>query len=379
MKILLISNYLASNQESMQRFSNMIKNDLEQSGHQVKVIRPKAILCKSNNAESGINKWLGYIDRFILFKWTIEKEVRWADVVHICDHSNAMYSKWIKNHPILVTCHDVLAIQSAKGLMKEQKISFTGKVFQKWISSGLRSTNHIACVSENTQEQLCSTLSIEKEKTSVIYNALNYNYTPMESKEAKEIINCKINNLTKPFFFHLGGNQWYKNRIGVVEIFSYLCKYPEFQEHKLIMAGKPWPNDLQSKINELDMNNQIIQLNDLSNEEIRAFYSMSETLLFPSLEEGFGWPIAEAQACGCLVVTSNRKPMTEVGGNAAIYIDPENPIEAAEIIKEKIQLKAISPKDSIENAKRFSNSAMINSYLESYNKINLFNRLLEKK
>ena len=117
------------------------------------------------------------------------------------------------------------------------------------------------------------------------------------------------------------------------------------------------------------MNDKIIQLNNLSNEEVRAFYSICEALIFPSLEEGFGWPIAKAQACGCLVATTNRKPMTEVGGKAAIYITPENPEEAAEIIKQSIENEAIISKHSLENAKRFSNSVMTNSYIENYNKI----------
>jgi len=52
-------------------------------------------------------------------------------------------------------------------------------------------------------------------------------------------------------------------------------------------------------------------------------------LLFPSLYEGFGWPIVEAQSCGCMVVTSNREPMQEVAGGAAILVDPEQPEEAA--------------------------------------------------
>ena len=59
---------------------------------------------------------------------------------------------------------------------------------------------------------------------------------------------------------------------------------------------------------------------------------MTTAFIFPSLCEGFGWPIIEAQACNALVFTSNREPMTEVGGDAAIYIDPEAPDQAASII-----------------------------------------------
>ena len=55
----------------------------------------------------------------------------------------------------------------------------------------------------------------------------------------------------------------------------------------------------------------------IGDDELAAVYSRAALLLFPSLAEGFGWPVLEAMACGCRVVTSNRAPMTEVGGDAA--------------------------------------------------------------
>jgi glycosyltransferase involved in cell wall biosynthesis len=66
-------------------------------------------------------------------------------------------------------------------------------------------------------------------------------------------------------------------------------------------------------------------LSGLSDEQVCAAYSAARLMLFPSLAEGFGWPIAEAMACGCLVLTTGQAPMTEVGGDAAFYI-PLKPV-----------------------------------------------------
>jgi glycosyltransferase involved in cell wall biosynthesis len=52
-------------------------------------------------------------------------------------------------------------------------------------------------------------------------------------------------------------------------------------------------------------------------------------MLFPSLAEGFGWPIAEAMASGCLVITTNEAPMIEVAGAAGFKIS-RRPVNAAE-------------------------------------------------
>jgi glycosyltransferase involved in cell wall biosynthesis len=62
-------------------------------------------------------------------------------------------------------------------------------------------------------------------------------------------------------------------------------------------------------------------LDEVGDEELRALYSAAEALLFPSLEEGFGWPIVEAQACGCPVITTHKAPMTEVGGEGPLYLE----------------------------------------------------------
>jgi glycosyltransferase involved in cell wall biosynthesis len=366
MKVLIVANYILSHQESMQRFSKMLKEALLADGHDVKVIRPEAILCKGDQAEHGLNKWLGYVDRFVLFRWQLKQAVKWADVVHICDHSNAMYAKWI-NIPTLVTCHDLMAIQSGLGLIETNKTGFTGRGLQKWIVSGLRACSHVACVSENTQDELIKTLDIPVERTSIAYNALNYPYSPMPQDEAWTLLHKRLPDLIPSYFFHLGGNQWYKNRKGVTEIYSQLIQYSEYKNHTLVLAGKPWPDDLKNKVNNLGIENQVIEISDLTNEEIRAFYSTTDALIFPSLQEGFGWPIAEAQACGCSVITTGRAPMTEVGGDAAIYIEPESPDLASEIIYSQLHADKDLTFKSMKNAKRFSMKAMITAYNAGYN------------
>jgi len=64
---------------------------------------------------------------------------------------------------------------------------------------------------------------------------------------------------------------------------------------------------------------------DASDSLVVALYSQAAALLFPSHAEGFGWPILEALACGCPVITTDRRPMTEVGGKAVATIPPPPP------------------------------------------------------
>ena len=96
------------------------------------------------------------------------------------------------------------------------------------------------------------------------------------------------------------------------------------------MAGKPPTADMQRLVKEEGLAGRIIFLTRVSNEQLCALYSRAEALLFPSLRERFGWPIVEAQACGCPVVTSDRPPMNCLGGSATLLANPEDPADFAE-------------------------------------------------
>jgi glycosyltransferase involved in cell wall biosynthesis len=370
MKILLIGNYQPDQHESMQRFANMLQVGLIELGHQVRLIQPEPFFGKIKLSASGLGKWLGYIDKFILFpRRELRRAASWADVVHICDHSNAMYTKYLQNVPHLVTCHDLLAIRSALGEIKENCTKWTGKQLQQMILSGLKRSQRIACVSEQTETDMLRLAKINPDIVSVIYNGLNYPYAPMEKAEAHERLDYLVIYSNSPFILHVGGNHWYKNRLGVLSIFNYLRQQHNLLDLYLVMAGKPFTNQMRQFVQQNSLNKQVIELVAVENEDLRALYSAATALLFPSLQEGFGWPIAEAQTCGCPVFTSNRAPMTEVGGDAAIYINPNCPEEAAREIANNLKNVSKLKQAGLINAQRFTSQKMLSSYIELYQEI----------
>ena len=121
------------------------------------------------------------------------------------------------------------------------------------------------------------------------------------------------------FLLHVGGNQWYKNRASVLHIYRAYCQTTDQPLPLYLMGAEPTAS-LQSLANELPTGGQVIFLTGLPTQAIQAAYSLARALIFPSIAEGFGWPIAEAMACGCPVITTGEAPMTEVGGDAAIYL-----------------------------------------------------------
>ena len=367
MRILLVAAYRNDKQESMQRFAAVMARGLSEGGHTVRTIRAPAVFGRLLPSPTGLGKWLGYIDKFLLFPALLKAAARRADVVHFCDHSNPFYSRYVGRIPHVVTCHDVIPIANALGELQDHRMPWTGKILQRMIMKGLVRAQHVACVSAHTEKELLRLTGRDPGTTTRVSNGLNYPYRLMGLKEAGERLRSL--GVSGRFLLHVGGNQWYKNRLGVLKIFAEVIQHPAAAELKLVMVGKGWTGAMRDFVHASGLADKVVELQGVGNEDLGALYSSAVALLFPSLQEGFGWPIVEAQACGCPVFTSNRAPMTEVGGNAAVYFDPTQTTAAADTILQHLPRVQEMRQAGLENAKRFRTEAMIAGYVALYQKL----------
>lgn len=367
MKVLLLGNYLNLRQESMQRFAEMLANGLRQAGCDVRLVRPPLLLGRMfKSRQSTFAKWVGYVDCFIFYPAVLFWQSRWADVVHVCDHANSVYIPSLLRKPNIVTCHDMLAIRAARGEILDTPTGLTGRVYQSWILRSLKLSDFVACVSSQTYQETTGLTGLPPGRINVVPNALNYPYRPMGQAEISEQLRRITADVQLPFFLHVGGNQWYKNRSGVLRIFAELAKDDRYQAHKLVMVGKAFTGEMERLADELNLHERLVKLEAVSNEELRALYSAADALLFPSLYEGFGWPILEAQACGCLVITSDRSPMTETSGGSAVLIDPGDPrMAAATIISSWTRRDELIQAGSV-NATHYDVPNMVRKYMATY-------------
>jgi glycosyltransferase involved in cell wall biosynthesis len=354
----------------MQRFALLMERELNALGHSVKLLQPKPWLGKLLPVNRGLGKWLGYVDKFLLFPITLKRTAKNYDVVHLCDHSNAMYIRHLRTGrsaiPHVVTCHDVLAIRSALGEIPQNQVSRTGKLFQRWIFDGLKAAQLIVCDSEATRTELLRLTLRPPSSSTVVYLSLNYPYSPMPRAEAVERLDKCGFDARAPFFLHVGGAQWYKNRLGLLQIFNSLRQQAAGAKPRLLMVGKPLSDSLLEYIAGNALENAVEHLTDVSNEDLAAAYSIAEGLIFPSLQEGFGWPVLEAQACGCPVFTTGRPPMSEIGAGSAVYFEPEDAAAAAKIIAHALESRdSIRQRGSV-NVLRFSVEQMIEGYTRAY-------------
>jgi glycosyltransferase involved in cell wall biosynthesis len=367
MKVLLIANYEPDAQQSMLRYAEFLRHGMEQQGHQVEVIHPPSVVGGLVAVGNPLRKWLGYIDKFVLFPAQLRMKAKNADLVHVCDHSNACYLRWTGKTPQLITAHDVLAIRSALGHFPQSPTGRTGKWLQRWILKRLTSARHIISVSAKTKDDLEALLP-SKPEIRVIHHSLNWQYEPATKAEIEAVRAAFALNAGDEYLLNVGSNQWYKNRIGVLKIVLHLRKYERFRNVKLVMAGKPWTEEMRAFCREHALGD-VIEFVSPSNEQMRALYSGALAFLFPSLEEGFGWPVLEAQACGCPVITSDRPPMTEIAGEGAILINPENAAAAAQIIDARMVKVESLRLAGWENLKRFAIDDVMKCYNDVYESV----------
>jgi glycosyltransferase involved in cell wall biosynthesis len=366
MKILLIGNYRYLESQSMDRFASMLFNGLTSQGFDVRLLKPLSLIGRLRPPLTGLGKWLGYVDRFILFPIVLTKAARWADVVHICDQANAIYIPWLRGKPHVMTCHDMLAIRSALGEIAEYQTGLTGRIYQRWILYDFKKVMQVTCVSNTTREDVLRITKLSSEKVSVVHNGLNYPYRPMPTKEFSQHLEQMGLADWMPFFFHVGGNFWYKNKAGLLRIFAHMVRLDNSDSWNLVLAGAALPETLARLAKELKIYDRIREVKNVTNEQLCALYSAAQGLIFPSTAEGFGWPIIEAQACGCPVFTSNRKPMTEVGGDGAVYFYPKEEARAAQAICDAFRNRDSLIGLGLQNAMRYSFETMISGYESIY-------------
>ena len=349
MRILLIGNYAADRQESMLRYAALLERELTARGHTVRLLQPQVVA--AGTSAGAVSKWLGYIDKFVLFPFVLKRCLKDFDVVHICDHSNSMYTKYLARKSNVVTCHDVLAITSALGEHSENAVSATGRTLQRMILKGLRAAQYVVCVSTVSRMEMLRVTGRPPESSEVIYNSLGYPYAPMPRGLAMERMDALGYDARTPFFLHVGGDAWYKNRLGLMQIFEHLRTQPAPAAMRLLVIGSAFEPAVKRLLDKRELAPAVTRISGLSNEDLRAVYSLAEAFLFPSLKEGFGWPVIEAQACGCPVFASNREPMTEIGGDAAVYFDPADPAAAARTICDGLQHRAEICRKGFENVR----------------------------
>ena len=382
MNIILLTHPSFLGSQSMPRYAKMLEKGMKERGHRVETwtASPR---CFKLPVPASAKKWMGYVDQYLLFPLEFRRRLKGcpADTLFVLtDHALGPWVPLIKNRPHVIHCHDFLAQRSALGEIPENRTGFTGRSYQSFIRKGYQKGRNFISVSKKTQQDLHDFLKTEPQLSEVVYNGLNQNFTLHERQEARRLLSERIGKaLNQGFILHVGGNQWYKNREGVVQIYNAWREQDEVSKKPLLLIGVAPNAKLRQSIAQSPYQDDIHVLTGLEDHFIPIAYAAAAIFLFPSLAEGFGWPIAEAMASGVPVITTEEAPMTEVGGDAAFFI-PKKPSQeremklwaagAAKLIDQIINFSEAELKAVVDcgflNSKRFETELSLNKIEEIY-------------
>lgn len=364
----LIQNFSVDRQESILRYGQVLQTQLTDrlGKNRVCSISAYPITTKIFYNENKLKKITSYIDKLLLFnaRLIITPSTSLYHVVCQPEYVTSLVGK-----TKLITCHDLIPLlQEKENLAGGLAPGSWSSLLLRWWELAYKSADHIVCVSESTRQDLLKLIPINQTKTSVIYNGLNREFKPVFPGKAKQLIAAYSPVLVnQPFIMNVGKPYSHKNRPGIIEVFNRLAA--KFIDLQMVFCGQAFSNIENAKLTESPFKSRIHQLWNISDELLDALYSQARLLLFPSLYEGFGWPIIEAMACGCPSVGSNRGSLKEVALNSDLAPDPENYDQIAAIC-ERLHTDINYRQDIIrrgwQHCENFTTERMINQYMELY-------------
>ncbi len=390
MKIILFSHPAFLPSQSMPRYANMLAQAYRARGHEVEVWTAKAKVRQwvEGTPWARWSKWAGYVDQYLLFPREVRRKLstQSKDTLYVfCDQALGPWVPLVRHLPHVVHAHDLLALRSALGLIPENPTSFTGRLYQRYIRHGFQQARHFIAVSGRTRSDLQAHAGIPPEHVDVVYNGLNQAFEPMPPSSALPLLaKAGLPSQDSGFLLHVGGSQWYKNTAGVIKIYQHYLQHQAQHGQAalpLVMVCPPASGHIAQALSDLPPGADARFVQGLDSPTLKAAYAMARVFIFPSLAEGFGWPIVEAQACGTVVLTTDDAPMNEIGGPATCYLRRltiSEPMDAWARDGAQQLLSMLAWPDherqtrvqqGLEWAKRFEADQAIEAYLAVYRKV----------
>lgn len=254
--------------------------------------------------------YLPYRDKVdkLLARIPIREWLTGYDLMHIPHNFEYVH----RPEKCVVTIHDAMFFSYPE--------SFLGHDFARANYPKLaRRAKAIITCSENSKREIVEYMQIPPEKIAVCNWGINHHlFFPRAHVSNKYTGNA-------PYFLSVSCDIGRKNTISVLRAYELFMKQDPVTE--LVLVWRNPPVEIKEKYLSPRFRNRIHFVSNITDEELASLYSSATAMFFPSKYEGFGLPIAESMASGTPVVTCRNSSLEEVGGNAAIYVDPED-IEA---------------------------------------------------
>lgn len=284
----------------------------------------------------------------------------------------------LKNKPTVVTIHDTIPL-----IFKEVFLAgYKGKINFALQKLSLRGCKAIIVNSQDSKKNVVKYLGVDPNKITVTYLAQSDDFKILSQSQKIKIKN-KFN-LPDKFLLFVGDANYSKNLPFLIDAFKKITE--TFSDLKLVLVGEVFLKKLENidhpelkslketnqKIKDFNLENKVIRPGWLNNDDLVGFYNLATVYIQPSLYEGFGFPVLQAFACSCPVISSNAGALPEVVGDAGILFDPTNLNQLVSILTEVLDDKTVRQKLSklgLQRAKNFSWEKTAAETIKVYEKV----------
>lgn len=273
------------------------------------------------------------------------------DLVHI-----PSYRRMVAFSPV----PQVATIHDCAPFVLRGKYDFGRGIFGRQIAPWIaRRVEKVISVSETTAKDIHRFMKVPVERITTLPNGINHEeFFPRSAEEVAEF--RKRMKLERPFFLYVARLEHpAKNHLRLIEAFAKLVDAGEF-EGELVLPGAPWHGSevIEQAVASSPAKDCIRLAGFVDGADLPLWYAAAEALVFPSLMEGFGLPILEAQACGTRTACADATSLPEVAGRAGLLFDP---LEVDDITRAMRELAAMPAderarreKEGIEWAAKFT-------------------------
>lgn len=193
-----------------------------------------------------------------------------------------------------------------------------------------RTAAHVLADSQATKDDLVRIYGIDPGRITVVHlgrdEALAPVTDPQRLADVQRRLGLTVGDSARPYILYVGTLQPRKNLARLIGAFARVL--PELDRHwpglRLVLAGRQgWlAAGIVQRVAELGLHERVLFPGFVADADLPALLSGAAVFAFPSLHEGFGFPVLEAQACGVPVLTSTTSSLPEVAGDAALLVDP---------------------------------------------------------
>lgn len=267
----------------------------------------------------------------------------------------------------------VVTIHDAGTWRLNSKAPLANFVYNRTLKWFRKKIDGVITVSDFAKKEVNKYYKFPLDKIFVQYLGVNDIYKKVEvDRQSIESFKSKYG-INNKFFLNVSRLQPHKNVKNLILAYKRLNDQ-KYSNYQLVIAGAhSWQTEeIKKLINDLGFKEKVLSPGYVPDDDLLLFYNLAEMLVFPSLHEGFGFPVVEAMSCGCPVITSNMTSLPEIAGKAAILVDPKEPEQISQAIIKLLtnpQLKQELIDKGIKHSREFNWERSLEKLVKYYNEI----------